>query len=136
MGNASEPRVVPFGRTKVGQLVLCAGAIVVAAFGVAGFLRMSHKAETEVIVKAIAAANKEFSEASPGMARAEEYVSRLRAAAKQPGPADVKAALSNYMAAWEKGLAAMKAGETTATADDSAIEEAKQQLTQVVQRYY
>lgn len=119
---------------KIGQatffLFSIAGGIF-AVYGLAHLVRVTHVRSLD---QDLGTAWTESQKLPPGFARGEDFLRRLKAINTDHAPPELKQALLDYIAAYEKGLMAMEAGRD-APAESKAMAEARERMIAIEQKY-
>jgi hypothetical protein len=97
----------------------------------AHFVRRTH---ARFVEQDLDAALSESQKLPPGPARAEDYLRRLKAIKTGWAPPEMKQALFDCIAAYERGLIATEAGRDP-SAESKAFDEASKRLTAIEQKY-
>lgn len=112
-----------------GLLVIC-----YSAYCLYDFIGMAHRSSTRNVMQELITIAAASEKSPPGMARAEQFLRRLKAVDTRSAPPEVKAALQDYIAAFEGGIEARKSGRDFAQYD-LACAEAKQRLAGCFEKY-
>jgi hypothetical protein len=121
-------------KRKSVQIALCVFSVVFGACSIYGFVGLVRQTHTRALEREFAAAVERLQKSPPGVERAQTFVQTLKAIDSGYSPVEVKLALRDYVAAFQKSLDALKVGRD-ATQYDQAIAEARQRLISCVKKY-
>jgi hypothetical protein len=116
------------------QIVLFIVSTIGTVFVVFGFIHMVHQAHAREVAHKWSAALDASEKLPPGVGRAEDLLSRLKAIDMGYAPDEMKQALSAYIVAFQNALDALKAGRGTA-AFDKEMERAHANMVAAMQKY-
>lgn len=121
-------------KRKSGQIGFCIFVVLFAAYTIYGYAGWAQQSHTRALEREFGAAADRLLNSPPGVERAEVFVQTLKKIDPGLAPAEVKAALHDYIAAFERSLEAAKSGKDTAPYD-SAVAETRQRLLSCVKKY-
>jgi hypothetical protein len=126
--------VHPFLKKKSTQIALVIFSTANGIFCVYSFAHQVRQTHVRFVDEDLGAAWKESRKVPEGFARGEDYLRRLKAIKTRWAPPEMKEALFDYIAAYEKGLIATEAGRDAST-EAKAMAQAKDRLVAVEQKY-
>ena len=121
-------------RKKSTRLAFLVVSVATGIFSVYSFIGLVRETHVRFVDQDLGAAWKESQKLPPGFARGEDYLRRLKAIKTGYAPPEMKQALFDYIAAYEKALIAMEAGRE-ARAESRAMAEAKDRIVAIEQKY-
>ena len=123
-----------FLKSKLGRFALLLFLTLGGVFSVYIFAHLVPETHVQFIGQGLGAAWTESQKLPPGFARGEDFLRRLKAINTDHAPPELKQALSDYIAACEKGLIAMEAGRD-APAESKAMAEARERMIAIERKY-
>jgi Xaa-Pro aminopeptidase len=123
-----------FFKTKSGRVALLLLSTVVAIGSIYVFAQLVRQTHVRFIDQDLGAAWTESQKLPEGFVRGEDYLRRLKSIKTAYAPAEMKQALFDYIAAYEKGLIAMEAGRD-APEQSKAMAEAKERMLAAELKY-
>ncbi len=117
------------------QVILWILAIGYGIYVISDFAGMARQRNVRVVVEQMNTVVEQSTNSPPGIQRVEIFLQKLKAIDTSAVPDDLKQAVNDYIASFEKGLNEMKSTQNTVTSYDNEIAEKKEKLAEVIQKY-
>ncbi len=123
-----------FLNTKIGRIAFFMLVTAGGVWSVYSFIGTVRETHMRYVEQDLSTARTESQRLPPGFPRAEDYLRRLKAIKTHYAPPEMQQALSDFIAAYERGLIATEAGRD-APEHSQAMADAKARIVAVEEKY-